>query len=178
MPFLAGRSCEVWEPETDDNHPPEIVPEIGADRPMRVAMLGSLNVAKGSRVLLALVEEVSRRRTPISFTVLGPSDEAAALTARGVTVHGRYDSRDLPALIAAAAPDVIFLPAVWPETWSFVLTLALELGLPVVAFDIGAPADRLRRLGRERVLPLELASDPARLCDAFITLRNRWVKPT
>jgi glycosyltransferase involved in cell wall biosynthesis len=176
-PFLAGRTCAVWEPEADDNYPPQIVPEISANRPMRVAVLGSLNVAKGSQVLLALADEVSRKHAPIRFTVLGPSDETAALRAQGVFVHGRYDTRDFAALIAEAAPDVVFLPAIWPETWSFVLSSALDIGLPIVAFDIGAPADRLRRLGRGHVLPIALASDPIGLLDAFMDLRNQWAKP-
>src|ERR1700730_3367038 len=33
----------------------------------------------------------------------------------------------------------------WYETWSFVLTTALELSLPVVAFDHGAPSERLKK---------------------------------
>jgi hypothetical protein len=78
-------------------------------------------------------------------------------------------------LLAEAAPHVVFLPAIWPETWSFVLTSALEQGLPVIVFDIGAPAARLRRLGRGHVLPLELSKDTGKLLETLMELRDSWV---
>ena len=55
------------------------------------------------------------------------------------------------------------------------LTAALKQGLPVIAFDIGAPAARLRRLGRGHVLPRELAADTERLLAELMELRDRWV---
>jgi hypothetical protein len=45
----------------------------------------------------------------------------------------------------------------------------------VIAFDIGAPAARLRRLGRGHVLPSELAADVDRLLESLLELRGRWV---
>ena len=43
----------------------------------------------------------------------------------------------------------------WPETYSYTLTEALELGLTPVVLDIGAQARRLQELGVGKVLPLE-----------------------
>ncbi|WP_409566427.1 hypothetical protein [Methylobacterium sp. E-065] len=45
---------------------------------------------------------------------------------------------------ASVAADLILLPAIWPETYSSALTMALRTGLPVAAFELGAPAERLR----------------------------------
>jgi hypothetical protein len=67
------------------------------------------------------------------------------------------------------------LPAIWPETWSFVLIDVLKQGLTVIVFDIGAPAARLRRLGRGRVLPFALAADTDKLMATRLELRDRWV---
>jgi len=173
-PLLPGVTITPWHPASDDGHPPEVAPRIAGDRPMRVVMIGALNVPKGSSVLVGLAAETRRRSAPISYAVIGPSDQTAVLTNLGVRVHGRYDSRDLGRLIEDAAPDLVFLPAIWPETWSFVLGHALELGHPVAVFDIGAPADRLRAIGRGHVLPLDLADDPAGLLDALLALRATW----
>ncbi len=165
----------VWPPEDDLDLPPERTPHLGAQDPLRIVMLGSLNVSKGARVVLDLAREAKASATPLAFTVLGPSPETALLERVGVTVTGSYRPESIDRLIENAAPHVVFLPAIWPETWSFVLTAALRRGLPVVAFELGAPAERLRRLGRGHLLPLELSRRPGDLLAAFRALREQWV---
>jgi hypothetical protein len=49
------------------------------------------------------------------------------------------------------------LGAVWPETYSYTLSVALRSGLPTWVFDIGAPARRLREAGVGKILPLSMA---------------------
>jgi glycosyltransferase involved in cell wall biosynthesis len=39
---------------------------------------------------------------------------------------------------------MLFFASVWPETFSYVVGEMMALGLPIVAFDMGAPAERLR----------------------------------
>lgn len=167
-----SRQIAVWEPETDAGYPPERTPDIAANEHLRIVTLGALNVSKGLRVVQELGEASAQAGAPLRLSVLGPVSEALP---PGVTVTGAYHPNDLDRLLTEAAPHVVFLPAIWPESWSFVLTAALAQGLPVIVFDIGAPAARLRRLGRGHVLPRELSRDPARLLTALLQLRDRWV---
>src|SRR5205085_4432934 len=102
--------------------------------------------------------------------------EWRALRGVKVRITGAYTPEDEDALIAEHAPHVVFFPSIWPETWSFVLTAALRRGLPVVAFDTGAPAERLRELGRGHLLPLEMAQRPGALLDVFMKLRQSWIR--
>ena len=132
-------------------------------------------MVKGFRVVAAVARAARLAGEPLSFTVLGPSADPDRLKKEGVTVTGPYAAQDLDELLEATAPHVVFLPAIWPETWSFVLTAALHRGLPVVAFDLGAPAERLRRLGRGHILPLELSTRPGDLLATFRSLRARWI---
>ena len=60
-----------------------------------------------------------------------------------LTIHGPYDDADLPALIERLQPDVIWFPALWPETYSYTLSACLQAGVPVIAPDIGAFPERL-----------------------------------
>ena len=48
--------------------------------------------------------------------------------------------------------DAVFLPAIWPETWCFTLGIAWKAGLSVIAFDLGAPAERICATGRGRLI--------------------------
>lgn len=165
---------EVWEPEGDSGFPPERAPRIAAKVPLRIVTLGALNVAKGLRVVRELAHVMDRTGAPLELSVLGPASEPLP---GSVTVTGAYHPHDLDRLLTESAPHMVFLPAIWPESWSFVLTAALKRGLPVVVFDTGAPAARLRRLRRGHVLPLELSRDPAGLLAALLQMRAGWVEP-
>jgi len=59
-------------------------------------------------------------------------------------------------MIQAQDAAVAWLPSVWPETWCFTLSEAWCAGLPVVAFDLGAQAERIRHTGGGVLLPLGL----------------------
>ena len=48
---------------------------------------------------------------------------------------------------------MVFLPSIVPETFSFVAEEVMALGLPLAAFDIGAPAERIRYYTRGAILP-------------------------
>ena len=64
---------------------------------------------------------------------------------------------------------MVWLPSVWPETYSYTLSIALQAGLPVAAFDIGAIARRLREVGLgDSLLPLSMATQSGRINDSFL----------
>lgn len=172
---LTSTPIAIWHPEGDEGLPAERTPRLAADEPLRVLSIGALSIPKGANVLASLACEAGSRHEPITFKLVGAGADARRLERAGVQTTGFYRSTDLERLIDAADPHVVFLPAIWPETWSFVLTPALRRGLPIVAFDIGAPAERLRALGRGHLLPLELASRSSALLEAFRDMRAQWV---
>ncbi|HZM01324.1 MAG TPA: glycosyltransferase, partial [Planctomycetota bacterium] len=57
---------------------------------------------------------------------------------RRVVWHGRYRPEDL----SGAPIDVVALPTLCAESYSFALDEAAALGVPIVASDLGALADR------------------------------------
>jgi len=175
QPHLPSKNILVWRPEGDDHLPPERQPSLARDEPLRVISIGALSVPKGANILATLAGRVASEGDRISFTLIGSGAGMKLLRQSGVQATGFYKSEDLDRLIDSAAPHVVFFPSIWPETWSFVLSSALRRGLPVIAFDIGAPAERLRELGRGHLLPLELAFDEPGLLQAFRSLRERYV---
>ena len=73
-------------------------------------------------------------------------------------VTGRYDDADLPGLIENVAPHLIWFPAVWPETFSYTLSAAIEAGTAIAAARIGAHSERLA--GRPFTWLTEIATSP------------------
>ncbi|SDO54120.1 hypothetical protein SAMN05216360_12629, partial [Methylobacterium phyllostachyos] len=142
-------------------------------RVRRVAVLGAISATKGGLVLQALATDARARGLPLRFAIVGFSDPALAdgLDREGVSQTGRYASdNEALDLVWRVSADLVLLPAIWPETYSYALTLALRTGLPVAAFDLGAPAERLRAEPDGHLLPYDLLNDPAACNDRLLAL--------
>jgi glycosyltransferase involved in cell wall biosynthesis len=167
---------EVDEPEDDAALPAASPPPpLAPGEALRILVLGALNRPKGLKVVISLARVLAARRAPARITVLGPAADARALRAAGVRVLGRYSQESVQERLAAEAPHVIFFPAIWPETWSFTLGEALRADAEILAFDIGAIAERLRRLGRGRIIDYGLSADPQALAEVILEVRAEFV---
>jgi GT2 family glycosyltransferase/glycosyltransferase involved in cell wall biosynthesis len=141
--------------------------------PLKVAVVGAISPIKGLQVLLSCARDARERQLPLQFVVLGytSNDEQAGQV--GIEVTGRYREEDAQGLLERLGADAVLLPSVWPETYSYTLSVALRAGLPVFAFDIGAIASRLRAAGAaEGLIPLDAAQDPAQV-NAFLLEKSR-----
>ena len=134
------QSLVAWHPDYHLSQPyPAPTWSYRADRPLRVLVLGAISREKGANLLEATAS--SLRGENIEFHLLGYAYRALAPS---VVTHGPYANRDVYALVESIAPDVVWFPALWPETYSYTLSIALHLGLPVVVPDIGAFRERVR----------------------------------
>ncbi len=141
--------------------------------PNRIAILGAVGEQKGRAVLLACARHAALHNLALEFVLIGFADEEDALLATGkVFITGRYDDAELPELLRREAPAAVFLPSVTPETWSYSLSHAMATGLPILAFDIGAIAERLGRSAHPHQL-LPLGSTPAQITEALVALQQQ-----
>ncbi len=127
--------------------PPPARPAPGPPLP-RVCVAGRLTVHKGYEVLRACAEDAARRDLPLDFVLAGRSLDDSALRATGrCAVLGEYPEGHGAEWLRAQRGAIGFLPSIWPETWCYALSVLHEAGLPLVGFDIGAQAERIRALG-------------------------------
>ena len=144
-----------WEDDAD--LPPHGMPHEASYGRCRVCVVGAIGIEKGYEVLLACARDAARRELPLEFRLVGYSCDDARLLATGsVQITGRYEEQDAVALIEAQEAHLGWLTSLWPETWCYTLTQAWRAGLNVLAFDIGAQAERIRRTGRGWLCPLGL----------------------
>ncbi len=165
-------------------------------RVRRVAVLGGISMPEGGLLLQGLAADARKRDLPLRFAIVGFSDPALThgLVRAGVTETGRYsiddatldrvaraalsiaetghhrEDMEILDLLPKVSADLILLPAIWPETYSYILSVALPTGMPVVAFDLGAQGDRLRTYPNGHVLPYALVTDPATLNDRLLAI--------
>ena len=123
-------------------------------RVTRVVTLGRLSPEKGLRVVVACAEDARARGLPLSFRILGAvSEPVAQRPLLPLAVQGEYGDADLPALIAAERPDVIWFPSQVPETYSYTLSAAIVGDAAIVASDLGAFPERLAGRPRTALVP-------------------------
>ena len=115
---------------------------------VRVCIIGAIGPEKGFDVLLACAKDAQRRSLDLDYVVVGhSSDDGSLLKLGNVHITGEYDEAELVDLIRRQNATLAFLPSIWPETWSYTLSHAWRAGLRVIAFDLGAPAERIRNTG-------------------------------
>ena len=113
-----------------------------------VAAVGAIGPDKGARRIERLVELTRERGERLRIVVIGYLDIERgpwqADDAR-LTVHGRYDSSDLPALLRHYQAKFALFPSAGPETFSYTLSESWRAGVPVLVPPIGALAERIAR---------------------------------
>ncbi len=116
-------------------------PPLGTGR-LRIAILGTLANHKGAHVVAAFASAMDPAR--IDLQLIGHTEADFPHQPNALLPeHGRYATADLPDLIAAFAPHVVWFPASSPETYSYTLNAAIDADLPIVASGIGAFPERL-----------------------------------
>lgn len=135
------------------------LPARRAERPAgrnpvrRVAFIGSFLPHKGAQVFTEVLDGLSGEFPRVSWSVYGGGDADLLHRLRRrhrVRVRGYYRAGTLPALLRRDRIDLALLLSVVPESYSLALSECLEAGVPVLAFDHGAIAERLSRQSADR----------------------------
>lgn len=150
-----------------------IKPSLVEEEPLHVVVIGAISAIKGYTELLVCAQDALQHCLPIRFSLLGYSFADQALIAAGVAVTGRYNDHEAADQLRKLQPHVVWLPSIWPETYSYTLSLAVSEGYSVAAYDIGAIANRLKKLQMaDWLLPLDIHNEPAKWNQLFLSLRQ------
>jgi glycosyltransferase involved in cell wall biosynthesis len=108
-----------------------------------LVLASRLTALKGGDLLLDALPSAGRRlNVPLSLTVLGDGPERSRLEARARTrgVDARFmgwvDAADRNRVLRTAS--LLVMPSLWPEPWGLAGLEAACLGVPTVAFAMGA----------------------------------------
>lgn len=110
-----------------------------------IGILGRLTVGKGRNVLLECASLADKEKYPFHFYLFGELPDYKGTIPSSLTVLGRYKEEDIYELIDQQNIDFFWFPAVWPETYSYTLTIPIRAGIPVIGTDLGAIGERIRR---------------------------------
>jgi O-antigen biosynthesis protein len=126
---------------------------LRADGRRRVGLVRIMAVANwGRHKGIDYLRRLAQALTPlVEFHVLGQRSEQFSDVA---ITHGPFERDQQRDLIANIDPDLSALLSICSETYSHTLTESWALGIPVIATDIGAVAERIRKHGGGILLPV------------------------
>jgi len=119
---------------------------------LHIGVLGTLTTIKGAHVVNILAKYLGEHGIDASITVVG---ESLTPTSSNINVLGSYENKNLPEIIRNRGINVILMPTIVPETFSYTISEAIKMQLPIVAFDIGAQGSRVKKYELGKVIPLD-----------------------
>ncbi|MFC3714798.1 glycosyltransferase [Luteimonas soli] len=136
--------------------------DVPPDGALRVLLPGNIGLHKGAGLLVAISQ--LEPRDALQLHLVGTAGEE--LTER-VIDHGVYRREQFVERVEAVRPHLAALLSIAPETWCHTLTECWAAGIPVLAIDRGAVADRIREHGGGWLVE----DDPASIHAMLLRLR-------
>ena len=134
------------------NHKISIVPhqlkvvykEIGVNnKDIKVAFVGKINSkAKGIEKVRRMLKMIDPS-IPIVF--VGSDYKDVKYHADNIEYLGAYKKETLDSLISELGISIVVFPSIWPETFSYVVSELMLMKIPIISFNIGAQAEKLRK---------------------------------
>lgn len=114
------------------------------ERKINIAFMGGINKFKGIDFLEKFIEEVNKEDSKYKLHLFGATCEGKLNKSKGNYIyHGKYNRDDSSKLLNKNGIDLVLLLAIWPETYSYLLTEVAIAGVPVLALDYGALGERI-----------------------------------
>lgn len=137
-------------------NPEIVVPPAACKRQIRrIGILGTISEAKGRSILLNCARMAEQQNLNLQFVLFGTLSPDESQLPSNLMVKGKYKEDEVYTLITNEGIDFFWFTAIWPETYSYVLTIPIRLGIPVIAADLGAIGERIKRGGWGEVYPIE-----------------------
>lgn len=156
-----------------DKKEANINPNKKNNRKYNIAFIGGISEEKGLRFLKGLISET--KNSDIRIHLFGMTDSKKYnRNKRNYIFHGEYIQRDLPDLLFENNIELICLMSMWPETYSYTLSESIICKIPVITFDLGATAERVKAIGAGWVLPIN--STPKDIFNFISTIKSKHLK--
>lgn len=108
-----------------------------------IAFVGVMAPHKGSMILEQMIKN---KRDNIKIHLFGKAfDKKLINNASNYIIHGEYKREELPNLLIKNNIKLVCIFSTVPETYSYTLTETLMAKIPVISFDIGAIAERIKK---------------------------------
>lgn len=112
---------------------------------INIAFVGYLQQHKGSNIITDLIND---NQYNITYHLFGTSDNNDLMKNKDNYIyHGVYNRYDLPKMLNENDIDLVLMISTCPETYNYTLSEVLLAKIPVLCFNLGAIANRVKKYG-------------------------------
>jgi glycosyltransferase involved in cell wall biosynthesis len=123
-----------------------------------IGVIGSINYAKGLQVLKELVV-ATKAYSPGSIKISLVGEYSSAEVIEGLFFTGKFIREDLSDIVQENGINCFLFPSIWPETYAYVVDEMIAMELPLVCFNIGAPAERVINYSKGLVVDIDISKE-------------------
>ena len=120
------------------------------NKSITIGVLGAISRAKGANIIKELVDRIDRDNLDIKVVLIG--EISTPIDSPSFTITGRYQRDRLPKLIEKHKVDIFLIPSIWAETFSYTTQEIMMMDMPLMVFNLGAPAERVKNYSKGVIL--------------------------
>ena len=130
---------------------PKIQKKYKLTNSLVIGVLGVLTKHKGGEIIKDLIAEIEEEGLNIKIALIGSSTEK--INSPIFKETGKYSRDSIPRLTLKQDIDIFLIPSIWPETFSYTAEEIMKMDMPIMCFNIGAPAERVAQYQKGMVIP-------------------------
>lgn len=119
--------------------------------PLHIGIVGAIkSVPKGKLVVRELLKRIPKE---IPISIIGATKhDIGGINRKNTKYLGKYNHDDLQHLVEDENISMEIFPSIWPETFSYLVSEHIAMNEPVVCFDMGAQAEKVRAYSKGTVV--------------------------
>lgn len=107
---------------------------------INIAVLGAIGINKGAEIIED-ADNLIKKYPSVTITIIG---EIACKHLKNIRIYGKYERDKLPQIMEKLQIDMVLIPSIWPETFSYTTSEAMDMELPLACFNLGAQAEKVK----------------------------------
>lgn len=134
--------------------PFSVLPSYQHDPASRnVVLIGGVSVEKGAERLFHVASHCLQINPSVHFYLVGSASNLEDLSRlpNFTSVSSYSTFNELHDAVRSIYSPIALFPAIWPETWCYTLSEVQQMGLPVIAPNLGALGQRLEGIQRAKI---------------------------
>lgn len=130
---------------------PVIKKQYKHTKTLNIGLLGTLVKHKGAEIVKRTVEYIEEHDLDINIILIGQC--GTTIKSKHFKETGWYSRDMIPRLIFENDIDVFWIASIWPETFSYTTEEIMTMQFPIMSFDLGAPAERIKKYEKGAISP-------------------------
>jgi hypothetical protein len=138
---------------------------------LKIAVIGAISISKGSHMIQEMSNYITKANIPWKIYHIGNGFHYDIKKTQNINSIGSFASEcELKQLLIKYGINMLWFPAFRHESFCYTLTLAMQTGLPIIAYDSGTFKDRLSHYS----YPYKIHNSEFNCEDLFFDIQSFW----